>query len=100
MTKDKYFEMCEMIGSEVKEDEIPVEYEDLHDDVQETLSVYNTLQDNWDSMNGVYLGKSMVGITDVFRLMNVDDTKTCFLIIGVLDKARGEILNKKPTQST
>ena len=84
-----------MVGSEPKEDEIPVEFEDLNDDVQYAISVYNMLQDNWDSMNGHYLGKSMAGISDVFSIMDVTDHKSCFFIIQILDRVRSEIINKK-----
>lgn len=95
MTKDKYFEMCEMLGSESKEDEIPVEYEDLIEDVQYTLSVYNMLQDNWDTMNGNYLGKNMSGLTDVFNVLGVEDHRTCFFIIQIIDGVRSTLINKK-----
>lgn len=99
MTKDQYFEMCEMMKSEPIESEIPVEFEDLNEDIQYTIGVYNMLQDNWDTMNGTYLGKNLAGLTDIFRIMEVDDYRTCFYIIGILDKVRGEIINtKKPAK--
>ena len=37
MTKEQYFEMCEMMGSEPVEDEIPVEFDDLYSEVGEGL---------------------------------------------------------------
>ena len=99
MTKDQYFEMCDMLKTEPKEEEIPVEFEDLNEDIQYSIGVYNMLQDNWDTMNGTYLGKNMVGLTDIFRIMEVDDYRTCFYIIGILDRVRGEIINtKKPAK--
>lgn len=57
MTRDKYFDICEMLGSTPKPEEIPVEFADLYDEIQEGIIVYNMLQDNWDTMSGVYLGK-------------------------------------------
>lgn len=99
MTKEQYFEMCAMVGNEPKEEEIPIEFEDLNEDIQYTISVYNMLQDNWDTMNGVYLGKSMAGISDIFNIMGIEDAKSCFFIIGVIDKVRSEIINtKKPAK--
>ena len=100
MSKDSYFEMCELMGTEPVESEIPIEFNDLHDEVQEAFIVYNMLQDNWDSMNGVYLGKNFTGIYDIFRIMEIEDTKTCFNILGIIDRQRSSILNtkhKKPT---
>lgn len=95
MTKDQYFEMCQMLNSEPVDSEIPIEFEDLNEDIQYTIGVYNMLQDNWDTMNGTYLGKNLAGLTDIFRIMEVDDYRTCFYIIGILDKVRGEIINTK-----
>lgn len=84
-----------MLGSEPIQDEIPVEFEDLGDDVQETIHVYNMLQDNFDSMNGVYLGKSMAGINDILNIMGIEDQKSCFFIIRIVDDVRSSIINKK-----
>lgn len=95
MTKDQYFEICEMLGNDPNEDEIPVEYEDLHEEVQEAIQIYNMLQDNWDTMNGIYLGKVMTGIMDIFRIMEVEDPKSIFYIITMLDRNKSEIVNKK-----
>ena len=44
MTKAQYFEMCEMLGNELVEADIPVELEDMYDEVQEAFSVYGMLQ--------------------------------------------------------
>jgi hypothetical protein len=95
MTKNQYFEMCEMLNQDPIKENIPIEYEDLHEEVQEAIGVYNMLQDNWDSMNGNYLGKSMSGIYDVFNIMGVEDAKSCFFIISTLDRHRSEIINSK-----
>lgn len=95
MTKDQYFEMCEMMQSEPIESEIPIDFEDLHEEVQEAITVYNMLQDAWDTMNGIYLGKNMVGIYDLFTLMEVEYPKGCYYIITILDRNRSNILNKK-----
>lgn len=95
MTKDTYFEMCELMGTEPKEDEIPVELEDLYDEVQEAYIVYNMLQDNWDSMNGIYLGKNFIGVYEIMDMMEVDDSKTCFNILHIFDKHRRTIINEK-----
>lgn len=99
MTKDQYFEMCEMVGSEPKEEEIPIEFEDLNEDVQEVIGIYNMLRDNWDSMSGVYLGKDFAGIQDILNIMGIEDSKSCFFIIQIIDNTRSIVLNnKKPAK--
>jgi hypothetical protein len=95
MSRDSYFEMCEMMGAEPIEEEIPVELSDLHEEVQEALLVYNMLEDNWDSMNGIYMGKNFAGISDILEMQEVEDKKTCYLILRMLDSRRRKILNSK-----
>lgn len=98
MSRDSYFEMCEMLGSEPIESEIPVEMEDLPDEVQEAFNVYSMLQDVWDTMSGIYMGKNFVGLSDIMNIMQVDDHRACFMILGIIDRQRSIILNnKKPT---
>lgn len=91
--------MCEIYGTEPKEDEIPVEFDDLLDEIQEAILVYNMLQDNWDTMNGNYLGKHYTSIGEIFNIAGVEDKQCCFAIIQLLDKERSKIINsKKPAK--
>jgi hypothetical protein len=94
MTRDSYLEMCEMMGSEPDPNEMPVEFSDMFTDVQEALLTYNKLRDEWDTMNGNYLGKSYSGILDIFTLIEVpvEDHKTIFDLIGIIDKHRSKAL--------
>jgi hypothetical protein len=99
MTKSAYFEMCEMLGSEPVDDEIPIDYEDFYVDVQEALGIYQKLKDEWDTMNGVYLGKSYAGILDIFTILEVpvEDHKTLYNLIGIIDTHRSKaLLDAKP----
>lgn len=82
------------MGTEPIESEIPIEYEDLYDEVQEALQVYNMLQDNIDTMNGKYIGKNVVGIDSILSMLDVQDKQLCYKIILTLDRARSNIINK------
>jgi hypothetical protein len=95
MTKESYLEMCELLGTEPVESEIPIEFEDLYDEVQEAITVYNMLQDNWDTMNGLYLGKILNGIVDIFSIAEIEDRQTCYKIIQLLDSSRSKVINEK-----
>lgn len=95
MTKDQYFDMCEMMGSEPVDSEVPIEYEDLPEEVQEGIQAYNMFQDNWDTMNGIYMGKNYYGLKDVLDILGVEDHRSCYYIMNVLDRNRSEILNAK-----
>ena len=88
MTKEQYFEMCEMLGSEPLEEEIPVELADLPLEVQEAYRVYVLLNDNWDSFGGNYLGKNMSGLLDIMNILQIEDKITILNIIQILDRNR------------
>lgn len=102
MTKAAYFEMCEMLGTEPVDEEIPVEYEDLFIDLQQAMNIYYKLRDEWDTMNGVYMGKSYAGILDIFTILEVpvEDHKTIFDLIGLIDHYRSKVISdNKPKDS-
>lgn len=92
MSKEAYFEMCEALGSEPLEDEIPVEMDDFPDEVQEAISIYYKLRDEWDTMNGIYLGKSFAGFGDILDILEVpiEDRKYLLEWIAIMDAARSK----------
>ena len=99
MTRDQYFEMCEMMGYEVVDSQIPVEFEDLCVEAQQAMQIYNNLQDNWDYMGGNYIGKNMVGLRDVLELFEIEkpDHRYIYELILVIDSIRAKrIQDQKP----
>ena len=101
MTKDAYFDMCEALGSQPLESEIPVEFDDFPLEVQQAFNAYRMLRDEWDTMSGIYLGKSLIGIKDVLEATEVDPSEHKFIImlIRIIDNVRSEEINsKKKTQ--
>lgn len=99
MTRDAYFEMCEALGTEPVEEEIPVEFEDFCLDVQEALGIYSKLRDEWDYMGGNYIGKNYTGLLDILELLDVpvEDRRTQYELIGIIDKHRSKaIADAKP----
>jgi hypothetical protein len=101
MSKDQYFEMCEAMGTEPIESEIPTEFDDFPIEVQQAFNAYKMLRDEWDTMSGIYLGKSLIGIKDVLEATEVDPSEHKFIImlVRIIDNVRSEeINNKKKTQ--
>ena len=106
MTRERYLEMCEMMGSEPVDSEIPVEFEDFPVEVQQAILVYRMLKDEWEGFNGLYLGKSFIGLTEVLDYMEIDagDRKLVVQLIKLIDSVRSDQLAKqreqqKPTSS-
>ncbi len=100
MTKSTYFEMCEMLGSEPVESEIPVEFDDFPIEVQQAFSAYRMLRDEWDTIGGNYLGKSLIGIKDVLEAIEIDPDEQKFIVmlIRIIDDVRSDEINKLKNQ--
>jgi hypothetical protein len=94
--------MCSALNSEPIESEVPVEYDDLLLDVQEALSVYSKLRDEWDTMNGIYLGKNLTGLVDVLQILNVEKEswQDILDIILVIDRVRSKVIKEHTPKST
>ena len=101
MTKEAYYEMCEALGTEPDPEEIPVEMDDFPDEVQEAVGLYYKLRDDWDTMNGVYMGKSYVGLRDILDIMEIpiEDRKYVLDWISVMDAARSKMLEAQRPKS-
>jgi len=86
-----------MLGNEPVDSEIPVEFEDFPLEVQQALGVYRMLKDEWEGFNGVYLGKSFIGLTEVLEYMEIDfsDRKLVVLLIKLIDGIRSNLINTK-----
>lgn len=97
VTKDTYFEMCEMMGTEPIESEIPVEIDDFPPDMLQAFTVYRMLNDVWDGMSGTYMGKMFVGIKDVLEVAQVsaEDHSFIILLCKLIDEVRQQEINKK-----
>jgi hypothetical protein len=97
MTKEQYFEMCEAMGSEPVESEIPVEFEDFPLEVQQAFNAYRMLRDEWDTMTGSYLGKSLIGVKDVLEATEIEpsDQKLVIMLIRMIDAVRSDEINSE-----
>lgn len=95
MNKDKYFDMCEQLGTIPIDNEIPIEIDDLPLQVQQALNVYNMLQDQWEGFAGLYLGKSLIGLQEVlkFNQLEEDEYGLVLQLIKIVDIIRTEIIN-------
>ena len=99
MTKQQYYEMCELMGSEPLAEEIPVEIDDLASEVQIAMQIYGILQDNWDTMVGRYAGKKLENIRDIFDIWGIEpsDQKVYLQIIVDIDSIRMQDINSQKT---
>lgn len=96
MTKEQYYELCEAMGSEPVDSEIPVEIDDFYTEVQEALLIYRILRDEWEYVGGNYLGKNINGIFEIFDAYGVSkcDRKFYLELIHIIDSVRIEEIRK------
>ena len=97
MTKEQYFEMCEMLGTEPIDSDVPIEMEDFPDEVQQSFQIYYLLRDVWEGMSGTYMGKDMSSIFDFFRLYKIDseDQLLTLNFIRQIDSVRSALFHEK-----
>jgi hypothetical protein len=91
------------MDSEPLEEEIPIELTDFPDILQIAFFVYSYLQDIWEGMNGVYLGKNFSGISDIFDILKIEleDRKIVLELVNLIDSARSkQISSSKPKNKT
>ena len=97
MTAEEYFEMCEALGTEPLESEIPISFTDFPEEIQQCFTIYYMLQDVWDPMGGNYLGKNMSVVFEFFRLYQLDHAEQLFAlgVIQQIDYCRSKLVSEK-----
>lgn len=83
MSKEQYLEMCEQMGWEPDEEEIPVDYTDLEENCQQALRLFNILPDKIEGMNGIWLGKDYAGIGDIMSIYSIPFNSDIFDLLQV-----------------
>ena len=87
MTKEKYLEMCDAIGSEPIEEEIPIEQEDLSQEIIYILEIYNYLDDKHNPTTGQFLGKVYNNVPyfiDLYKLQGLETQ--VFTLLKTIDE--------------
>ena len=102
VTKDTYFEMCEMLGEEPSEENMPVEFQDFPDLVQQCFLIHRTLTDVWDTMNGNYMGKDYTIVFKLFELYQIEQTETLVALdlLHSIDAVKSKTVAEKIRQKT
>jgi hypothetical protein len=87
------------MGNEPNPDEIPVEIDDLPEEIQTVFDLYVKLPDRWDTFNGVYQGKDLTCLGVILDIKKVEDRATALDLILMIDAAREQQLAKKRKQA-
>ena len=78
--------MCEQLGSEPIEEEIPADFDDFPYEVQEVIQIFSILPDVWEGFSGTYMGKDYSILPylmdEIFQVHNKQQAMQMLLSIG------------------
>ena len=84
MTPERYFEMQEQMGNEIKVEEIPTSLEDFPEEVQRAIFIFNCLGDRVYPDIG-YTGKDYTNLPILLDLYGVEDPEFTLEILRWMD---------------
>ena len=64
-------------------------------EVQMAFFIYSLLQDTWDGMNGMYMGKNLAGLSLLLDLYDIDDKRTVVYFLSAIDRERIKTINEE-----
>lgn len=98
MSRETYLEMCDQLGEEPVEEQIPYSLEDFPDLVQTCFIVYSLLPDEWEYMGGNYCGKKYELVFQTLELYNIvdkEEIKIAWSFLVKIDEVRKTIQSRK-----
>ena len=95
MDLGQYLLMCEQMGWEPKEEEMPQDPSSLSYECQQALVLVNALPDNWEGMNGVWLGKDYSGLFDIMNIYRIDNKLEVFELLKICESELGKYYAQK-----
>ena len=98
MTRDRYLNMCEQLGKEPVEEEIPPEWEDFPEIVVQAITTFHMLGDRVYPEIG-YMGKDYTNLNHYIEMHEPEDKEFFLVLLDWLDsraiKASQEHLKKE-----
>jgi len=82
--------MCEQMGWEPKEEELPQDGTNLSLECQQALTILNALPDMWEGMNGTWLGKDYSGLSAVMDIYEVESRREVFELLKEAESILGK----------
>jgi len=77
------------MGWEPKEEELPQDGTNLSLECQQALTILNALPDNWEGMNGTWLGKDYSGLSAVMDIYQVESRREVFELLKEAESILG-----------
>lgn len=84
MTADRYLTMCEQLGKEPKEDEIPPSWEDFPQTVLDAVNTFSSLGDRVYPEIG-FMGKDFTTLPLYIEMYDIEDIELYLEILTTLE---------------
>jgi hypothetical protein len=95
---DQYLQMCEQMGWEPNEEEMPKDPSYLSYNVQCALILFNALSDVYAGMSGTWIGKDYSGLLDIMTIYKMDNQKNIFELLKIAEIEYGKYSSEKQKQ--
>ena len=95
ISAEQYFAICEQMGVEPKDEDIPQDPSTFSIEAQQALLIMNVLPDLWEGMNGVWLGKNYNGLFDIFKLYKIDNKREVFELLKICEDELSKYYTQK-----
>ena len=95
MNYEQYISMCEQMGWEVDESQIPKDASDLGYEAQQALLLFNALPDLVEGMNGIWLGKNYSGLFDIMDMYDIVNKREVFELLKICEEQLGKYYTQK-----
>lgn len=100
MTADQYLLMCEQMGWEPKEEDLPQDGSNLSLECQQALTVLNALPDIFEGMNGTWMGKDYSGLSAIMDIYEIDDRRSVFELLKEAESLLGKYYAQEAKQQS
>ena len=87
--------MCEQMGWEPDESQMPKDPSLLSFEVQQALLLLNVLPDKWEGMSGTWLGKDYAGLDSILTIYQIDNVRQVFELLQIAEKELGDFYAHK-----
>jgi hypothetical protein len=87
--------MCEQMGWEPSEEELPLDPAYLPENAQYALILLNALPDKWEGMSGSWMGKDYSGLSAIMDIYEVEDRREVFELLQVAEQELGKHYRQK-----
>lgn len=87
--------MCEQMGWEPDENQIPIDPSTLSLEVQHTLILLNALPDKWEGMSGSWMGKDYSGLAAIMDIYEMENRRSIFELLQICENELGKHYQQK-----